>query len=122
MKLSRQQEIIVSKLRDMRWHCGREWLNEIKDDRARISNLNNFYMAEKGFVIKGEPCKGTVCGKHKCPLYKRRAERIGTPLATQPTEAAPQEKMAHGKDCKVCQASIDYFNKHPTYSPTNSAV
>ena len=75
-KLSPQQEIIVSKLRDLKWHCGREWLNQIKDDRARISNLNNFYMAQRGWRIVGEPCKGTVCGKHKCPLFKRKAEKI----------------------------------------------
>ena len=55
MKLSRQQEIIVTPLRDGKWHCASEWYLQVKDDRARISNLNRFYMAEKGFVIKGEP-------------------------------------------------------------------
>lgn len=78
--LSPQQEIIVDALRDFRWHCGREWLNQIKDDRARISNLNNFYMKERGYEIEGEPCKGDICGVYKCPLYKRRAVKL-----TQPT-------------------------------------
>lgn len=79
-KLSPQQELIVSTLRDMKWHCGREWVSQIKDDRARISNLNTFYMAQRGFTIQGEPCKGEICGKHKCPLYKRRAIKSTTHL------------------------------------------
>lgn len=95
MKLSPQKEIIVSTLRDMKWHCGREWVDRIKDDRIRITELNRGYMAEKGFVIKGEPCKGSACGRAGCPLFKRRAERIhplhGTYLprtATLPNETA----------------------------------
>ena len=76
MKLSPQKQIIVGILRDMKWHCGSEWLNRIKDDRARITNLNRGHMKENGYKIKGEPCRGTACGRIKCPLYKRRAERI----------------------------------------------
>jgi len=79
MKLSPQKEIIVSVLRDMKWHCGREWVDQIKDDRKRIGELNDEYMHAKGYEIKGEPCRGTACGRIKCPLYKRRAERIYNP-------------------------------------------
>lgn len=72
-KLSPQKELIVSTLRDLRWHCGREWLNQIKDDRKRIQELNDGYMLGKGYEIKGEPCRGEICRINGCPLYKRRA-------------------------------------------------
>jgi hypothetical protein len=75
-KLSPQKEIIVSTLRDMNWHCGRSWLNQIKDDRIRISELNRTYMKEKGFEIIGEACKGRFCGVKDCPLYARRAQKL----------------------------------------------
>lgn len=71
-----QQETILSHLRSGNWVCGSAWLNGIKDDRARISSLNRGYMPSKGFRIIGEPCKGTACGKSRCPLYKRKAERL----------------------------------------------
>ncbi len=77
-KLSPQKELIVSTLRDRKWHCGREWLNQIKDDRKRISELNEGYMREKGYEIVGEPCKGTICGKKDCPLFKRKAVKLDT--------------------------------------------
>lgn len=76
MKLSPQKEIIVSTLRDLKWHCGREWLDRIKDDRKRIGELNDTYMKSKGFEIKGEPCKGKACGRKDCPLYMRKATKI----------------------------------------------
>lgn len=79
MALSPQKEKIVSILRDMRWHCGREWLDGIKDDRKRISELNEDYMASKGYRIAGEPCKGRACGKRDCPLHMRRAQKIAGP-------------------------------------------
>lgn len=102
-KLSPQQEIIISALRDMKWHCGREWLNQIKDDRARISNLNNFYMAERGHTIKGEPCKGEICGVRDCPLFKRKAVKIGaTANAEQPQTETRAQILAHAK--KMCEA------------------
>lgn len=104
-QLSPQQEIIVSTLRDMKWHCGREWLGKIKDDRARISNLNAFYMAEKGFVIKGEPCKGEICGLRDCPLYKRRAEKIG--------EAVLGPKEQREKDRLKAIAFFDSYQPTP---------
>ncbi len=76
MTLSRQQEIIVNALRDKQWHCGREWLNKVKDDRARLTSLNREYMREKGWEIIGEPCRGQICGKDKCPLFKRKAIKL----------------------------------------------
>lgn len=30
-------------------------------------------MAEKGFTIVGEPCRGQICGVKDCPLFKRKA-------------------------------------------------
>lgn len=73
MNLSPQKELIVSILRDLQWHCGREWLNQVKDDRKRIGELNEGHMKEKGYEIVGEPCKGSICRIAGCPLYKRRA-------------------------------------------------
>lgn len=91
MKLSYQKEIIVKSLRDMQWHCGREWVDKIKDDRIRITELNRGYMAEKGYNIVGEPCKGSVCGHRTCPLYKRRAEKI-TDVSTSVPPQKPKLK------------------------------
>ncbi len=107
--LSPQQEVIVGKLRDMKWHCGREWLDRIKDDRARISNLNMFYMAEKGFVIKGEPCKGTICGHHKCPLYKRRAEKLNQ---ARTADAGPTELPTRAQILKNNDELLKYFDNY----------
>lgn len=94
----------------MKWHCGREWLDRIKDDRARISNLNNFYMAEKGWKIVGEPCKGTVCGKYKCPLYKRRAERLNVARAA---DAEPTEIPTRAQILKQNDELIQFFDSYP---------
>jgi len=91
-KLSRQQNIIVDALRCMDWVCGSAWLGQIKDDRRRITDLNRGYMAEKGYQIIGEPCKGTACGRAHCPLYKRRAEKIPTP---QPTLSPIQSPLQY---------------------------
>lgn len=70
------------------------WLNRIKDDRIRLTELNRGYMAERGWEIVGEPCKGTACGRRGCPLYKRRAQKLATksPL----------------------QESLEWFNNLPT--------
>ena len=110
-KLSPQQEIIVLKLRDLKWHCGREWLNEIKDDRARITNLNNFYMAERGYFIKGEPCKGEICGKSKCPLYKRRAEPLNTPPNAQ-NNPTTKDFPSKAQSLLWAKQDIQFFNNY----------
>jgi hypothetical protein len=89
-KLSPQKQTIVSILRDLDWHCGREWLHEIKYDRVRISELNGGYMKERGWVIVGEPCRGTICKVKDCPLYKRRAEKLE--VAEAPAASEPQKK------------------------------
>lgn len=73
MKLSRQQELIVKTLRDRQWHCGSEWLGEMKDDRKRISELNDGYMREKGWVIIGERCGGKCGRRHSSGLFRRKA-------------------------------------------------
>jgi len=79
-KLSPQKEIIVSILRDMKFHCSSEF-GYIKDDRRRITELNRGYMLEKGFRIVGRPCDGR-CGKiHSSGLFMRRAERIYNSLS-----------------------------------------
>ena len=74
-RLSPQKELILSYLRSGKWVCGSAWLGQIKDDRKRISELNEGYMRVKGYEIQGEACKGRVCGKHYCPLFMRRAVR-----------------------------------------------
>ncbi len=89
-ELSPQKEIIVSALRDLKWHCGREWVDRIKDDRIRITELNRGYMFEKGYKIVGEPCKGSVCGRRDCPLYKRRATKL-TPIPSN----FPYKELTH---------------------------
>lgn len=100
-KLSPQKEKIVSVLRDLKWHCGREWLHVIKDDRKRISELNENYMAVKGYEIIGEPCKGEVCGRKECPLFKRKA--------------VPRTRITHPaqipcESCIAAQAALKAFN------------
>ena len=74
-KLSPQKELILSKLRDGRFHCQTEWLDRIKDDRKRISELNQTYMLERGYIIVGRKCDGR-CGKtHTSGLYMRMARK-----------------------------------------------
>lgn len=75
-KLSPQKEYILSFLRSGKWVCGRQWLDRVKDDRKRVQELNETYMAERGYKIAGQPCKGQFCGRKNCPLYARRAEKI----------------------------------------------
>lgn len=91
----------------MKFHCGREWLNQIKDDRARISNLNTFYMAERGYTIKGEPCRGEICGVRDCPLYKRKAVKLGA-------DTKPEQPLTptRAQIIKENQERIDWFNNH----------
>lgn len=97
-KLSPQKEIIIKILRDQQWHCGRQWLNQIKDDRKRIGEMNQGYMKEKGYEIKGKPCRGHVCGVKDCPLFARRAVLLDAPqshLNANRTTLAPQSDSAH---------------------------
>lgn len=83
MKQSPQKEIILNVLRNKEWHCQTEWLNHIKDDRKRISELNAGYMLEKGYEIIGKPCDGR-CGKnHSSGLFMRRAVRLQEKTAEQ---------------------------------------
>ena len=93
--LSPQETIIVSTLRDMGWHCGREWLSRIKDDRRRITSLNRDYMASKGYEIAAKPCKGAYCGVKDCPLYARRAQKlpIGNSVIPQNTYRELAQRM-----------------------------
>ncbi len=93
MKLSPQKEIIVAALRDLRWHCGRQWIDRIKDDRIRITELNRGYMAEFGYHIVGKPCRGKACGNARCPLYMRRAEKLQlSPLASQRSPVTSEQQ------------------------------
>lgn len=80
-KLSPQKELLVSFLRDYKWHCASEWANRVKDDRTRFCELET-YMAQRGYKIASESCRGSVCGRRMCPLNKRRAEKIVTPDLT----------------------------------------
>lgn len=114
--LSPQQEQIVSKLRDYQWHCSSEW-PYIKDDRARISNLNRFYMKGKGFEIIGMTCDGR-CGKHHSSgLFMRKAVPL-TSLAPQRTPVINEPSLADQYK-KDAQKACLFFD---TYQPTNSTV
>ncbi len=73
MKPNPQQEYILSFLRDREWHCGLEWLDQVKDDRARITHLNKYYLNEKGFKIVGEHCNKH---EHKGNFFMRKVEKI----------------------------------------------
>lgn len=92
MKLSRQKEIIVEALRSMKWVCGSAWLGQIKDDRRRICDLES-YMAEKGYKIIGEPCRGRACNRSKCPLYMRKAVKLQTPATLTFNEKENNERL-----------------------------
>lgn len=105
MSLSPQKEIIVAALRSGKWVCGREWLDRIKDDRKRISELNEGYMREKGYEIIGEPCRTTACGRRTCPLYKRKAVKL---VVKSPHES-PQKETTEALN----KAQIKWFNEIP---------
>lgn len=111
-KLSFQKEIIVSSLRDLKFHCGREWVDRIKDDRKRIQELNEGYMLEKGFEIKGEPCKGTACGRRGCPLFKRRAVKLGATANAAPQQNTDRAKMLEQNKQRVLQFDREYSQEH----------
>ncbi len=103
-KLSPQKTIIVEALRDKQWHCGSEWLNKIKDDRIRITELNRGYMLERGWKIVGEPCRGKICGcctsrKNRRKIM-RQAQKLN-PKGIIPTEApknAPKRTVGSNTD------------------------
>lgn len=107
MKLSPQKEKIVSVLRDQQWHCGRDWVNQVKDDRIRITELNRGYMKEKGYTIIGSPCKGRMCGKSYCPLFMRKAVPLTSP-APQQTPDTSESLQARNNHI------LDFFE---TYQP-----
>lgn len=75
MKLTPQQEVIIDILRDQKFHCQTEWLGQIKDDRKRISELNEegSYLYSKGFKIVGRKCDGRCGKRHVSRLFMRRA-------------------------------------------------
>ena len=101
LRLSPQKEKIVSFLRDMKWHCGSQWVAFIKDDRKRIQELNENYMLVKGYEIIGEPCKGQSCGRPSCPLFRRKA--VPRTRITHPTQL-PCES------CIAASAALKAFN------------
>lgn len=72
MKLSPQKEQILEVLRDKAWHCSSEF-GYIKDDRKRISELNEEYMKSKGYEIVGKKCDGRCGKKHSSGLFMRKA-------------------------------------------------
>lgn len=113
-KLSPQKEIIVSTLRDRQWHCGREWLNRIKDDRKRISELNETYMKERGYEIKGEPCRGHTCGVRDCPLFARRAVSLNAPqshLNVHTATHALKETYPSSKNLREAAQRVRLFDQ-----------
>lgn len=69
--LSPQQKKIIEHLADGEWHCMASPKFFIKDDRKRISELN-----DKGYVIIGQPCdiRGKCGLKHTSNVFMRRLE------------------------------------------------
>lgn len=73
-KLTPQQKKILDYLADGEWHCMANANFYMKDDRKRISELN-----DKGYDIQGERCKG-MCGiKHSAGIYMRRLAALPPP-------------------------------------------
>lgn len=92
MKLSPQKQHILEILRDKQWHCSSEF-GYIKDDRKRISELNEGYMREKGYEIIGKKCTG-ICGKtHSSGLFMRKAVKTGSQVAEMPSRAMEAQEM-----------------------------
>ena len=93
-KQSPQKQKILEVLRDKDWHCSSEF-GYIKDDRKRISELNEEYMKSKGWEIVGQTCDGR-CGKtHSSGLFMRKAVRV---------VESPQE---------LAERSVRWFNSLP---------
>ena len=65
MKLTPQQKLIVDYLQGGEWKCMATPTLFIKDDRKRISELN-----QKGYTIEGKPC--TLCKNHSSKVFMRR--------------------------------------------------
>lgn len=67
-KLTPQHKQILNILLDGQFHCGTVFINcYIKDDRKRISELN-----EMGFVIIAEKCDGRCLIKHNSGIVMRQ--------------------------------------------------
>lgn len=67
MKLTPQQKQITDYLAGGDWKCMATPDFFIKDDRKRISELN-----QKGYTINGKPCDGRCGIKHSSRIYMRQ--------------------------------------------------
>lgn len=75
MKLSRQKQQIIDYLADGEWKCFATPNFFIKDDRKRISELN-----EMGYEIDGKPCDKRCNIKHSSGVFMRKL--VSTPTKT----------------------------------------
>lgn len=62
-----QQQLIYDYLEDGEWHCMTHPGFFMKDDRKRISELN-----QMGILIEGMPCDGRCGIKHTSKVLMRR--------------------------------------------------
>lgn len=69
--LTPQQRLIVNYLEDMEWHCMASAEFFMKDDRKRISELN-----QRGYEIEGTKCDGRCGVKHSARVFMRRIVRV----------------------------------------------
>lgn len=109
MELSPQKKIIVEKLRCKDWVCSSVF-GYIKDDRKRISELNEGYMREKGYEIIGKPCDGR-CGKnHSSGLYMRKAVKVlGSPQDKYRATFAVKELPKEAGAVSLVEAQDSWF-------------
>ena len=73
-----QQQKIIDYLRDQQWHCMATPGFFIKDDRKRISELNQegSYLHGKGYYVNGMKCDGRCGVKHSARIFMRRIEKL----------------------------------------------
>ena len=75
MRLTPQQKKVIGYLSDGDWHCMANHDFFMKDDRKRISELNNL-----GYKIEGKPCDGRCGIRHSARLLMRRINKKPKPV------------------------------------------
>lgn len=73
-KLTPQQKVIVDYLADGKWHCMTSKDFFMKDDRKRISELN-----QKGYTIESSKCDRRCGIQHSSPVLMRRLLAVPPP-------------------------------------------
>ena len=89
MKLTPSQQKVFDHLKDGRWHCMADSRFFMKDDRKRISELN-----EMGFNIIGFKCDKRCGVKHSSRILMRKMKGVpeGIEAPVSP-KTAPQQEL-----------------------------